>query len=197
MELDRSALANGAAGSSGESIRIEFRTSAEHGVLLWFGQPPNVFGDVADFLAVAVTDGHLHARVRLSPLRTSTLTITSVNRVDDGLPHTAVIERRGGSLQLQLDNDRLLGQSFSSDIGDTDLNADGSVFIGGAPKLSQMSGGAFFKHFDGCVNSLRLNGRQVNFASEALDGRDVRECSAIRSRFYFSSRSRRYNRHFQ
>ncbi|XP_041041451.1 pikachurin [Carcharodon carcharias] len=155
-------------------ITIEFKADVEDGLLLYCGETENGHGD---FLSLAIIRRRLQFRFNCG---TGAAVLISESRVQAGHWHTVTINRHGINGWLRLDNDTpVTGKSKGRY---TKITFRSPLYLGGAPSaywLVKVAGTN--RGFRGCVQSLVINGRQVNMRAwpvgRAVSGADVGECS--------------------
>lgn len=96
-------------------------------------------------------------------------------RVDDGKRHIAVIKRDGNIGSLELDRELMTGESRPTERDVSHL--PGSVFIGGAPDIINLTGHRYKQGLVGCINVVEsLDSGPVNIRKNALSGYNVVPC---------------------
>src|SRR5690348_6700772 len=117
------------AGQGENQFEISFRTHSPSGLLLWLNKGTTV---KSDYLSLAVAEGYLELSFNLGKQK-ELFIIRSTLKVDDGHWHTALVYRKKRLGVLQLDNQAAV--SASSDVGATELNTDGILWVGGQINL--------------------------------------------------------------
>ncbi|XP_031632044.1 pikachurin-like, partial [Contarinia nasturtii] len=109
------------------SLGISFSTKEPNGLLMWIGQIKGIAYNGQDFIALAVVNGLLELTFHLSG---QTSFVRSDTRVDNGVFHVAILERRSNRFTLKLDY-----LSFNGETIYGNHNLLGNIFIGGAPEI--------------------------------------------------------------
>lgn len=114
-------------------------------------------------------------------------------KVDDGQKHSVILKRqaRYGSVDIDYEFSEQ-GQAegrvtslncngkFWKSCGDlpTKLKCLGNIFLGGAPNISQMTGGKFTTGFQGCIHGFELQqSKTLDLGVKAINGLNVKSCS--------------------
>jgi len=156
-----------------EVIEITVSTSEPYGLIFWHGQQPEVSGRGKDFLSLAVLDGKV---VFSYELGSGIANISTVERIDDGRPHTIKASRTGKSGSLEVNG-------FSFVRGESQgilkmLNTEGNIYIGGVPDAELMTNGRFIRPFVGCISNLQIQGKgPLDYSFESIDARNVDSCT--------------------
>ncbi|KAK2193775.1 hypothetical protein NP493_5g02050 [Ridgeia piscesae] len=156
-----------------EVIEMTVSTDQSDGLLLWHGQKPTVRGRGKDYLSVALHGGKV---VFSYELGSGPANISSVDRIDDGRPHTITIRRTGRKGSLEIDG-------FSFVEGESGgvlrmLNTRGNMYIGGVPDLDGMAFGQHDQMLEGCVSNLYIQGKgPLDLTADAVGGVNVVPCS--------------------
>lgn len=113
-----------------------------------------------DYLALAISDGYLELSFNLGKQK-ELLIIRSSIRVDDGHWHTAIVHRKRRLGVLQVDNQ--VAVTGTSELGATELNTDGILWIGGHVSTSIPTGlpKSYYQGFVGCIRDLKLDGEMI------------------------------------
>ncbi|XP_033097920.1 basement membrane-specific heparan sulfate proteoglycan core protein-like [Anneissia japonica] len=155
-----------------EQLRISFKTFTPNGVILWQGVNEGKSGRQRDFIAIGIRDGYV---VFTFQLGSGVATIDwRHSRVDDGVEHSAFIQRSGNQGFLSVDgNSTITGQTQGQHVR---LDVPGPVYLGGAPDVARLTGGQFTMGIVGCISDLQIHSGQVNLQSEAVSGENVGPC---------------------
>lgn len=137
-------------------IRIRFRTKSSSGLLLWTNKGRTLNGD---YLAVAIIDGYPELSYNLGK-ETGHFAIRSDTRVDDNSWHTVIVRRKKRLGEIQVDKGFPLMNV--SEPGATDLNTDGTLWIGGMPKLPEGLPKDYYKGFFGCIDLIVVDGNPMH-----------------------------------
>ncbi|XP_045427467.1 pikachurin isoform X2 [Pipistrellus kuhlii] len=151
-------------------ITLEFRAEAEDGLLLYCGESEHEKGD---FMALAIIRRSLQFRFNCG---TGVAIIVSEAKIKLGAWHTVTLYRDGLDGLLQLNNNTpVTGQSQGQY---SKITFRTPLYLGGAPStywLARATGTE--RGFQGCVQSLRVNGESVDMRpwplGRALGGADV------------------------
>lgn len=172
LELARNILANSSYQNSTE-IAIMFSTLQPNGLLLWYG-PENGQAFVGqDFLSVSVRDGHVEFAYRVDG-EEKVISQEEVP-VDNGGTHILIIKKNFNMGSLEVDHFTEHGEARPGPRVISYL--PGSIYIGGAPNLSQTTGGRMTQGFSGCVHVVEpLLGGPVDLGHQSLSGRNVASC---------------------
>uniref|UniRef100_A0A8C7BY28 Basement membrane-specific heparan sulfate proteoglycan core protein n=1 Tax=Neovison vison TaxID=452646 RepID=A0A8C7BY28_NEOVI len=133
-----------------ETIELEVRTSTANGLLLWQGVVS--VGVHKDFISLGLQDGHLVFSYQLG---SGEARLVSEDPIDDGEWHRVTALREGRRGSIQVDGEELLsGQSPGPNVA---VNTKGSIYIGGAPDVTTLTGGRFSSGITGCIKNLVLH----------------------------------------
>lgn len=125
IELNSSALVK-SPNEKDVLLALLFSTKEPNGLLIWYGQNKAEAYSGQDFIALAIVDGYLEFSLRLDGEET---TVRNANtRVDDGIRHIAVLERKGNYATLELDNFSVYGETTATNRNFSFL--PGNIFIG-------------------------------------------------------------------
>ncbi|XP_022257309.1 agrin-like isoform X2 [Limulus polyphemus] len=150
--LSLEAMETGVQGQRKNSFQVRFRTTKNHGLLLWLNKGATIY---VDYLSLAIMNGFLEFSFNLGKQR-HLLVIRSLSKVDDGRWHTANIERRERLGTLRVDDGPLV--SATSEPGATELNTDGVLWLGGSPGLPTGLPVQYYSGFNGCIESVLVDG---------------------------------------
>ncbi|XP_040320101.1 basement membrane-specific heparan sulfate proteoglycan core protein isoform X9 [Herpailurus yagouaroundi] len=135
-----------------ETIELEVRTSTANGLLLWQGVDVGEAGRGKDFISLGLQDGHLVFSYQLG---SGEARLVSEDPINDGEWHRVTALREGRRGSIQVDGEELVsGQSPGPNVA---LNTKGSIYIGGAPDVSTLTGGRFSTGITGCIKNLVLH----------------------------------------
>lgn len=165
---------------SPETIELEINTSSSEGLILWQGVEHGEHGRGKDFISLGLHNGHLVFSYQLG---SGEAQIRSQNPVNDGKWHKITAVRTGKDGYIQIDGGAALhGQSKGKSLM---VNTKGSIYLGGAPDMTAMTGGKFSTGMKGCVRNLTLmNARpgqqpaqSIDLQAHAAHGVNVQPCS--------------------
>ncbi|XP_058574713.1 basement membrane-specific heparan sulfate proteoglycan core protein isoform X10 [Neofelis nebulosa] len=135
-----------------ETIELEVRTSTANGLLLWQGVDVGEAGRGKDFISLGLQDGHLVFSYQLG---SGEARLVSEDPINDGEWHRVTALREGRRGSIQVDGEELVsGQSPGPNVA---VNTKGSIYIGGAPDVSTLTGGRFSTGITGCIKNLVLH----------------------------------------
>ncbi|CAN9515659.1 unnamed protein product [Ophioblennius macclurei] len=166
---------------SSETIEMEISTSSSDGLILWQGVEPGEHGKGKDFISLGLQNGHIVFSYQLG---SGEAEISSQQPINDGKWHKITAVRTGKDGYIQVDGGaELHGQSRGRSLM---VNTKGSIYLGGAPRMTTMTGGKFSSGMTGCVRNLTLmNARPGQQPSQAIDlqahaahGINVQPCSS-------------------
>uniref|UniRef100_I3KIJ1 Heparan sulfate proteoglycan 2 n=1 Tax=Oreochromis niloticus TaxID=8128 RepID=I3KIJ1_ORENI len=166
---------------SPETIEMEINTSSSDGLILWQGVEPGEHGKRKDFISLGLQNGHLVFSYQLGSGEAQILSERSIN---DGRWHKITAVRTGKVGYIQIDGGaKKAGESKGKSLM---VNTKGSIYLGGAPDMTAMTGGKFSSGMKGCVRNLTLmNARPGQQPAQAIDlqahaahGINVQPCSS-------------------
>ncbi|XP_026010202.1 basement membrane-specific heparan sulfate proteoglycan core protein isoform X4 [Astatotilapia calliptera] len=182
---------------SPETIEMEINTSSSDGLILWQGvetngarilrkvhaikKEPGEHGKRKDFISLGLQNGRLVFSYQLGSGEAQIFSDRSIN---DGRWHKITAVRTGKDGYIQVDGGaKLHGQSKGKSLM---VNTKGSIYLGGAPGMTAMTGGKFSSGMKGCVRNLALmNARPGQQPAQAIDlqahaahGINVQPCSS-------------------
>ncbi|XP_064861552.1 basement membrane-specific heparan sulfate proteoglycan core protein-like isoform X12 [Oncorhynchus nerka] len=166
-----------------ETIEMELKvnTSSKEGLILWQGVELGDQGKGKDFISLGLQNGHLVFSYQLGSGESQ---IQSREPINDGRWHKVTAVRTGKQGYIQIDGAAIQrGQSQGKSIM---VNTKGSVYLGGAPDISAMTGGKFSSGLTGCVRNLSLMNarpgdqpaRPIELQAAAENGINVGRCSS-------------------
>uniref|UniRef100_A0A669D789 Heparan sulfate proteoglycan 2 n=1 Tax=Oreochromis niloticus TaxID=8128 RepID=A0A669D789_ORENI len=164
---------------SPETIEMEINTSSSDGLILWQGVVKH--GKRKDFISLGLQNGHLVFSYQLGSGEAQILSERSIN---DGRWHKITAVRTGKVGYIQIDGGaKKAGESKGKSLM---VNTKGSIYLGGAPDMTAMTGGKFSSGMKGCVRNLTLmNARPGQQPAQAIDlqahaahGINVQPCSS-------------------
>lgn len=152
-------------------FELSLRTEATQGLVLWSGKAT----ERADYVALAIVDGRLQLSYDLGsqPVVLRSTVPVSTNR---WLRVRAHREQREGSLQVG--NEAPV--TGSSPLGATQLDTDGTLWLGGLQKLpaGQTLPKAYGTGFVGCLRDVVVGQRPLHLLEDAVTKPELRPCSA-------------------
>jgi hypothetical protein len=149
LELDRSALSNQTVLDE-SGVAILFSTSSPNGLLFWHGQQKGVNFNDQDFMAIGLNDGFLEFSSRLNG--EESLIKYDSHRVDDGSRHVVSVDRHRNQMKISVDLLAKYGEIRPTGIDTQTL--PGSIFVGGAPNIRNLTGDRYAVGFNGCIYSI-------------------------------------------
>lgn len=147
------------AGQDENQFDIAFRTHSNSGLILWLNKGSTV---KADYLALAISDGYLELSFNLGKQK-ELLIIRSSVRVDDGHWHTATVHRKRRLGVLQVDNQ--VAVTGTSEMGATELNTDGILWVGGHVTLPTGLPKSYYQGFVGCIRDFKTDSEVVSLTA--------------------------------
>ncbi|XP_053304088.1 pikachurin [Spea bombifrons] len=155
-------------------ISVEFRAEGDDGLLLYCGE--NEYGR-GDFMSLAIIRRSVQFRFNCG---TGAAVITSHGKIKLGHWHTATIYREGLTGWLRLDNSSAVSGKSQGQYSKITFRTP--FYLGGAPSAYWLVKSAGTNRgFKGCVQSLTVNGRNIDMRpwplGKALSGADVGDCS--------------------
>uniref|UniRef100_A0A673TRL3 Basement membrane-specific heparan sulfate proteoglycan core protein n=1 Tax=Suricata suricatta TaxID=37032 RepID=A0A673TRL3_SURSU len=162
-----------------ETIELEVRTSSASGLLLWQGTDVGEAGHSKDFISLGLQDGHLVFSYQLG---SGEARLVSEDPINDGEWHRVTALREGRRGSIQVDGEELVsGQSPGPNVA---VNTKGSIYIGGAPDVSTLTGGRFSTGVTGCIKNLVLHSARpgapppqpLDLQHRAQGGANTRPC---------------------
>lgn len=150
-------------------FELSLRTEATQGLVLWSGKAT----ERADYVALAIVDGHLQLSYDLGSQPVVLRSTVKVN-TNRWLRVRAHREQREGSLQVG--NEAPV--TGSSPLGATQLDTDGSLWLGGLQKLpvGQALPKAYGTGFVGCLRDVVVGHRQLHLLEDAVTKPELRPC---------------------
>lgn len=138
--------------STSDDVTFQFRTRHPNGLILHFG-------DVVDFMYVALEMGNLVVAVDLGGGEfRATIRPTQGVPFTDNAWHKVAIIRRGTLVEVKVDNN-LEAEGNTLQNFET-LTANGEFFIGGAPEPAELLGSSVGEKFLGNLQDVTYNGNQ-------------------------------------
>lgn len=153
-------------------FELSLRTEATQGLVLWIGK----VGERADYMALAIVDGHLQLSYDLGSQPVVLRSTVKVN-TNRWLRVRAHREHREGSLQVG--NEAPV--TGSSPLGATQLDTDGALWLGGLQKLpvGQALPKAYGTGFVGCLRDVVVGHRQLHLLEDAVTKPELRPCPTL------------------
>uniref|UniRef100_A0A8C7AXL8 Agrin n=1 Tax=Neovison vison TaxID=452646 RepID=A0A8C7AXL8_NEOVI len=152
-------------------FELSLRTEATQGLVLWSGKAT----ERADYIALAIVDGRLQLAYDLGsqPVVLSSTVPVNTNR---WLRVRAHREQREGSLQVG--NEAPV--TGSSPLGATQLDTDGTLWLGGLEKLptGQALPKAYSTGFVGCLRDVVVGRRPLQLLEDAVTKPGLQPCAA-------------------
>ncbi|XP_062961532.1 agrin isoform X2 [Cynocephalus volans] len=153
----------------GNHFELSLRTEATQGLVLWSGKAT----ERADYVALAIVDGRLQLSYDLGsqPVVLRSTVPVSTNQ---WLRVRAHREQREGSLQVG--NEAPV--TGSSPLGATQLDTDGTLWLGGLQKLpvGQTLPKAYSTGFVGCLRDVVVGQRPLQLLEDAVTKPELRPC---------------------
>ncbi|XP_037684690.1 agrin isoform X2 [Choloepus didactylus] len=154
-----------------DHFELSLRTEATQGLVLWSGKAT----ERADYVALAIVDGRLQMAFDLG---SQPVLLRSSVPVNTGrwLRVKAHRVQREGSLQVG--NEAPV--TGSSPLGATQLDTDGTLWLGGLEKLPAGQGlpKAYSTGFVGCLRDVVLGQRPLHLLEDAVSKPELRPCPA-------------------
>uniref|UniRef100_A0A8C6RCQ4 Agrin n=1 Tax=Nannospalax galili TaxID=1026970 RepID=A0A8C6RCQ4_NANGA len=150
-------------------FELSLRTEATQGLVLWSGKAT----ERADYVALAIVDGYLHLSYDLGSQPVVLRSTVKVN-TNRWLRVRAHRSQREGSLQVG--NEAPV--TGSSPLGATQLDTDGTLWLGGLQKLpvGQTLPKAYGTGFVGCLRDVVVGHRQLHLLEDAVTKPELRPC---------------------
>ncbi|XP_036738492.2 agrin isoform X2 [Manis pentadactyla] len=154
-----------------DRFELSLRTEATQGLVLWSGKA----AERADYVALAIVDGRLQLTYDLGSQPVVLRSTVPVN-TNRWLRVRAHREQREGSLQVG--NEAPV--TGSSPLGATQLDTDGTLWLGGLEKLpiSQALPKAYGTGFVGCLRDVVVGRRPLHLLEDAVTMPELRPCPA-------------------
>ena len=141
---------------------------------------------VADFLALALIDGHVELSFELG---SGPAIIRSSRRINDGLGHKIDIQRRAKLGVMLIDDNPLMRHEGHSPGRLSALNTAPDIFLGALPRLqalgsSSSSSALLMSNFTGCISQLQINSLgpldliESNQLTRIKSGRNLIPCAS-------------------
>ncbi|XP_025082607.1 basement membrane-specific heparan sulfate proteoglycan core protein-like isoform X8 [Pomacea canaliculata] len=171
VELDRAVLSHHQRQLK-QTISFTIKTVEPNGLLFWQGQPPGEQRGGNDYLTIFLRNGFVEFRFELG---SGPAVLTSTVPVDDGFPHTVVVERLQRSANLTVNNAPTVTGSSKGPL--QVINVLGNIFFGGVPDLQHFTDGQISSNFNGCISDIRIMNRPpLEVSKDAISGANVRPC---------------------
>ncbi|XP_053432028.1 agrin isoform X3 [Nycticebus coucang] len=153
-------------------FELSLRTEATQGLVLWSGKAM----ERADYMALAIVDGHLQLTYDLGSQPVVLRSSVPVN-TNRWLRVRAHREQREGSLQVG--NEAPV--TGSSPLGATQLDTDGTLWLGGLQKLpaGQALPKAYSTGFVGCLQDVVVGQRPLRLLEDAVTKPKLQPCPAL------------------
>ena len=129
---------------------ILFSTTSANGLLFWYGQPKGVNFNDQDFMAIGINDGFLEFSARLNG--EESLIKYDSHRVNDGGRHVVSVDRQKNQMKISVDLLARYGEIRPTQV--ITQNLPGSIFIGGAPNIRNLTGDRYTTGLVGCIYSI-------------------------------------------
>ncbi|XP_006871817.1 PREDICTED: agrin [Chrysochloris asiatica] len=152
-------------------FELSLRTEATQGLVLWSGKAT----ERADYMALAIVDGHLQMTYDLGSQPVVLRSTVPVN-TNHWLRVKVHRAQREGSLQVG--NEAPV--TGSSPLGSSQLDTDGTLWLGGLEKLPTGQGlpKAYSTGFVGCLRDVVVGRRLLHLLEDAVSKPRLRPCSA-------------------
>uniref|UniRef100_A0A6I8PQH2 Agrin n=1 Tax=Ornithorhynchus anatinus TaxID=9258 RepID=A0A6I8PQH2_ORNAN len=152
-------------------FELSIKTEATQGLVLWSGKAT----ERADYIALAIVDGHLHMSYDLGskPVVLRSTVPVNTNRWVRVKAHR--VHREG---TLQVGNEAPI--TGSSPLGATQLDTDGALWLGGVEKLTvtHRLPKAYGTGYIGCIRDVLVDGRELHLVGDAVNKPTILQCSA-------------------
>ena len=171
LELSKTLLPHASAVDK-ETLSLTFSTKLSEVLLMWQGQD-ELMGNGGDFIAFGLRDGFPMLEYELGD---GPVTISLSQLANDGIVHKITVEREGKAATLIFDDiHRATGKSPGAL---QMLNTRGNIFLGGGPgDVATLTGGKFSTALTGCLHSLSLENKVINFEKDAVTASNIVPCS--------------------
>ncbi|XP_050492350.1 basement membrane-specific heparan sulfate proteoglycan core protein-like isoform X6 [Bombus huntii] len=172
LELDKSVMAHE---EEREVLGFEISTNKTKGLIMWHGQTPNDL-NLDHYMALAVVDGYVEYQYNLG---TGPVVIrVTAQKVDDGERHRIILKRQGSDGSIELNGEHM--ESSASYGTQQDLNARGSVYLGGVPDYA-MTYGKYQEGFSGCIYTMEVqDSGAIDIGEKSIRGKNVSPCTRAR-----------------
>ncbi|XP_069820865.1 pikachurin isoform X2 [Dendropsophus ebraccatus] len=155
-------------------ITVEFKAEGDDGLLLYCGE--NEYGR-GDFMSLAIIRRSVQFRYNCG---TGSAVITSESKIKPGTWHIVTLYREGLNGWIKLDNGAAVSGRSPGQYSKITFRTP--FYMGGAPSIYWLVKSAGTNRgFKGCVQSLSVNGRNIDMRQwplgRALSGADVGDCS--------------------
>uniref|UniRef100_A0A158P685 Neurexin-1a n=1 Tax=Angiostrongylus cantonensis TaxID=6313 RepID=A0A158P685_ANGCA len=145
------------------SLSFHFRTYQRDGLILFHG---NMGGEMTDYVAFELIDGHLHMVINLGSGAVR-LQTTAHRVTDDANWHSVHLERIGRTGSVIVDS---MKTDFNTPGVSSNLIVDDPIYLGWVPNTtvpypSSIWSISLRKGFIGCLRNLRVNGISARIAS--------------------------------
>ncbi|XP_060829423.1 basement membrane-specific heparan sulfate proteoglycan core protein-like isoform X3 [Bombus pascuorum] len=172
LELDKSVMTHE---EEREVLGFEISTNKTKGLIMWHGQTPNDL-NLDHYMALAVVDGYVEYQYNLG---TGPVVIrVTAQKVDDGERHRIILKRQGSDGSIELNGEHM--ESSASYGTQQDLNARGSVYLGGVPDYA-MTYGKYQEGFSGCIYTMEVqDSGAIDIGEKSIRGKNVSPCTRAR-----------------
>ncbi|XP_043603067.1 basement membrane-specific heparan sulfate proteoglycan core protein-like isoform X2 [Bombus pyrosoma] len=170
LELDKSVMTHE---EEREVLGFEISTNKTRGLIMWHGQTPNDL-NLDHYMALAVVDGYVEYQYNLG---TGPVVIrVTAQKVDDGERHRIILKRQGSDGSIELNGEHM--ESSTSYGTQQDLNARGSVYLGGVPDYA-MTYGKYQEGFSGCIYTMEVqDSGAIDIGEKSIRGKNVSPCTS-------------------
>ncbi|PVD37045.1 hypothetical protein C0Q70_04038 [Pomacea canaliculata] len=154
-------------------VYVRFKTTSDNGMILFQHKGNTVRGD---YLALAVIRGQVEFSYNLGKQTENNLHILrSTVDVADGQWHTATATRdlRDGMLKVDMEPEVRL----SSAEGSSQLDTDGTLWVGGKASMPLGFPQEYYDGFQGCIEEIKVNGQQLHLVDHRNGHGTIAFCS--------------------
>ncbi|CAG0923871.1 unnamed protein product, partial [Notodromas monacha] len=156
-----------------EKVAFKITTTDRNGLLFFHGPPETMDGAGMDHFTIALVDGYVTVSYELGNGPASIK--WDKYPISDGVQHRVLVVRTGKTATVQVDESNVAYGEAGGIL--RRLNAAGNIYIGGAPALRRMTGGAHSVGLSACIKELQIGEtKPVNFAKMAVQGIAVGKC---------------------
>ncbi|XP_015782759.1 agrin isoform X2 [Tetranychus urticae] len=155
-------------------LEITFKTAASNGLLVWTSKGAK-YSLRNDYLSLAIVSGSLELSYNLGRQQIP-FALRSPVKVSDGRWHHVTIIRSKRLGILQVDSQSPL--SYHSSRGAIELNTNGILWFGGSPDLPIGLPLQYYSGFNGCLQSIIINGETLLWNQSLTDIQSYERCTS-------------------